>query len=89
MKRSIRTILALATLMGAIFGTAGEANAASKATYYLSLGDSLADEGGGVKHDYPDQLFKLVRAEFTQLRLVKLGCGGESTDSMIYGGICT
>ena len=86
MKRSIRTLLALATLVGAIFGTAGAASAADKATYYLSLGNSLADQGE-VKH-YPDQLFKLVRGEFTQLRLVKLGCGGENTDTMIYGGIC-
>jgi hypothetical protein len=81
--------LAAATFVGAIFGTAGAARAANKATYYLSLGDSRASQDGGVKHNYPDQLFKLVRGEFTQLRLVKLACGGENTDTMINGGICT
>ncbi len=83
MKRSIRTLLALATLMGAIFGTAGVAGAANKATYYVSLGDSVAGEGNNKQ--YPNQLFNMVRGEFKQLQLVKLGCAGESTDSMITG----
>jgi lysophospholipase L1-like esterase len=76
---------------------AGTARAASKATYYLSLGDSLAQGyqpiGGppsnaappGYNQGYADQLFKLERDKYTQLRLVKLGCGGESTVSMRYG----
>jgi lysophospholipase L1-like esterase len=76
---------------------AGPAHAASKATYYLSLGDSLAQGyqpiGGpsssaappGYDQGYADQLFKLERDKYTQLQLVKLGCGGESTVSMLYG----
>jgi lysophospholipase L1-like esterase len=78
-------------------GLAGTAQAASKASYYLSLGDSLAQGyqpiGGpaspaappGYNQGYADQLFKLERARYTQLRLVKLGCGGESTISMLHG----
>jgi lysophospholipase L1-like esterase len=76
---------------------ASSASAASKATYYLSLGDSLAQGyqpiGGppsaaappGYDQGYADQLSKLERGKYTQLQLVKLGCGGESTVSMLYG----
>jgi hypothetical protein len=65
------------------------AAAASKATYYLSVGDSLAQGyqpiGGpwrplgvnGYAHGYADALFKAVRDRYEQLQLVKLGCGGE------------
>ncbi|HVQ89123.1 MAG TPA: SGNH/GDSL hydrolase family protein, partial [Actinomycetes bacterium] len=34
---------------------------------------------------YSNQLFKLVRSEAIKLRLVKLGCGGETTRSFIKG----
>jgi lysophospholipase L1-like esterase len=76
---------------------ASPVRAASKATYYLSLGDSLAQGyqpvGGppssaappGYDQGYADQLFKLERDKYTQLQLVKIGCGGESTVSMLYG----
>jgi lysophospholipase L1-like esterase len=75
--------------------------AGSKATYYVSLGDSLAQGyqpiGGphspesppGYNQGYADQLFKLTRARYTQLREVKLGCGGETTETMRFGGICS
>jgi lysophospholipase L1-like esterase len=76
---------------------ASPVRAASKATYYLSLGDSLAQGyqpiGGppssgsppGYDQGYADQLFKLERDKYTQLQLVKLGCGGESSVSMLDG----
>ena len=83
----------------ALAAAASGASAESKATYYLSLGDSLAQGyqpiGGPTTHNvlpiygydqgYADQLFKLERDRYTQLQLVKLGCGGESTVSMRYG----
>jgi lysophospholipase L1-like esterase len=61
--------------------------------YYVSLGDSLAagvqptgpppqqetDEG------YADQLHAILREDAPKLRLVKLGCPGESTTSMRFG----
>jgi lysophospholipase L1-like esterase len=65
--------------------------------YYLSLGDSLAQGyqpiGGpwsplgfpGYNQGYADQLLKLVRDRYEQLRLVKLGCGGETTTTMVAG----
>jgi lysophospholipase L1-like esterase len=66
------------------------------ASYYLSLGDSLSQ---GVQPDrsgasvptgqgYPDQLYAMLHASDPGLRLVKLGCSGETTSTMIHGGIC-
>jgi len=65
-------------------------------TYYLALGDSLAQ---GVQPDavgasvetgagYPDQVYAALHRSRPALRLVKLGCPGETTVSMIDGGIC-
>ena len=79
-------------LAAAAPGSAPAASSDSKApVYYLSLGDSLAageqptlppgqnfgDEG------YADQLYAIKHATIPNLHLVKLGCGGESTASMI------
>ena len=96
MKR-FAVLFALVALV-ALAVAGGRASAASKATYYLSLGDSLAQGyqpiGGtrsgtviptGYHQGYADQLFKLERDTYTQLQLVKLGCGGESSVSMLYG----
>jgi lysophospholipase L1-like esterase len=65
-------------------------------TYYLSLGDSLAQgvqpnsKGVSVetKAGYPNQLATALRQTNPSLRLVKLGCPGETTATMINGGIC-
>jgi len=66
--------------------------------YDLSLGDSLA---AGVQpigdpaldyrtsDGYADRLFELARADHPKLTLVKLGCPGESTRTMVDGGLCT
>src|SRR5215813_11857968 len=79
-------------LAAAAPGSALAASSDSKApVYYLSLGDSLAagaqptlpfgqnfgDQG------YADQLYAIEHAKIPNLQLVKLGCGGESTASMI------
>ena len=59
--------------------------------YYVSLGDSLAagtqpdrpytDEG------YANQLYAGLRGATSKLRLVKLGCPGETTVTMVFGGL--
>jgi len=41
------------------------------------------------KQGYPDQLFTALRLGNPALKLVKLGCPGETTGSMIKGGICS
>ncbi len=70
--------------------------------YYVSLGTSLSvgvqpNSGGTLlptDDGYPDQLFDLIKADFEaaapnrELRLVRLGCPGETLDDMINGGSC-
>jgi lysophospholipase L1-like esterase len=66
-------------------------------SYYLSLGDSLAqgvqpDPAGTsveTRRGYADQLSAALRAGHPGLRLVKLGCPGETTVTMINGGVCS
>ena len=65
-------------------------------TYYLALGDSLSrgvqpDAAGAsveTRYGYPDQVYAALRPSHPTLRLVKLGCPGETTSTMINGGIC-
>jgi lysophospholipase L1-like esterase len=65
-------------------------------SFYLSLGDSLAQgveagpDGGSVNtpHGYPDQLYAELRRGRPRLQLVKLGCSGETTATMISGRHC-
>jgi lysophospholipase L1-like esterase len=65
-------------------------------SYYLALGDSLSQ---GVQPDavgtsvetgegYPDLVYATLRASHPPLRLVRLGCPGETTQTMMHGGIC-
>jgi lysophospholipase L1-like esterase len=64
--------------------------------YYLALGDSLAQgvqpnaAGTSVEtgKGYPDQVYAALHRNHPALQLVKLGCPGETTVSMIDGGIC-
>jgi lysophospholipase L1-like esterase len=71
--------------------------AAVTATYYLSLGDSLAQgvqpssSGTDVETNqgYPNQLYTALHLGNPTLKLVKLGCPGETTATMINGGICS
>jgi lysophospholipase L1-like esterase len=88
MKASLRVLLATAMLAAALLGTGNSAGAVSSSTYFVSLGDSLAageQPIGSFKHGYANQLFKDVRHSIPGLRLVKLGCPGETTASMISG----
>lgn len=75
---------------------AGLGGQASRPVFYLSLGDSLSQ---GIQPDaagrdvptargYPDRLAARLRAGLPRLHLVKLGCSGETTSTMIHGGIC-
>jgi lysophospholipase L1-like esterase len=75
-------------LLAAFVGTFGSAGATAEATYYLSVGDSLAfgeQPVGSNNRGYANQLFKDVREQIPELRLTKLGCPGDSTNSMISG----
>ena len=39
-------------------------------------------------YGYPDQVYAALRPSHPTLKLVKLGCPGETTSTMINGGIC-
>jgi lysophospholipase L1-like esterase len=61
-------------------------------SYYVALGDSLAigiqpSANGYVatNHGYVDDLYALFHSRFPSLQLVKFGCSGETTSSMITG----
>ncbi len=64
--------------------------------YYLSLGDSLAlgvqptvtGASEPTSSGYPNRIYSVLRAHDPDWRLVKLGCSGETTHTMIHGGIC-
>ena len=66
------------------------------AMYYLALGDSLSQgvqpNAAGVSvmtgDGYPDLVYAALHPSRPGLKLVKLGCPGETTTSMINGGIC-
>lgn len=74
----------------------GFVSATGQPQYYLALGDSLAvgvqptSDGTLVETNdgYVDDLYALYRQSMPDLRLKKLGCSGETTSTMINGGIC-
>jgi lysophospholipase L1-like esterase len=94
--------LAVIVVVASPLWRAAPVDAASEPTsYYLSVGNSLAQGfqpiGGphtnsaaaGYNQGYADQLFELARdGGGDHLRLVKLGCGGESTATMIADSRC-
>jgi lysophospholipase L1-like esterase len=95
---AVATVVTTAAMAGATPALAAHHRAAATThTYYLSLGDSLAQgvqpnsSGQSVetKQGYPDQLFTALRLGNPALKLVKLGCPGETTGTLINGGICT
>ena len=91
--------VALVALLGlSLPAAAGAKPAKVKTTYLVSLGDSLAQgvqpnsAGKSVetKQGYADQLYNSIKRKpkYKGLKLVKLGCPGESTKSITAGGIC-
>jgi lysophospholipase L1-like esterase len=92
MRRRLMTICAVLTLW-----ITGSANAAEQPVYYLALGDSLSrgiqPTRTGVlvetHQGYVDHLYAYYRLRHPELRLAKLGCSGETTGTMIEGGICS
>ena len=102
--RRIAATIAVATVAATVAMAGGapafaahRASTTTTASYYLSLGDSLAQgvqpnsSGTDVETNqgYPNQLFAALRTANPTLKLVKLGCPGETTGTMINGGICT
>jgi lysophospholipase L1-like esterase len=65
---------------------------ATPVTYYLSLGDSLSKGympgHGDTNQGYPDVVYASLKAKHPGLELVKLGCSGETTATLIDGTHC-
>ncbi len=84
-------ILSACSLLVALAAASPPAAASSR--YYLSLGDSLAQgmqpDASGItvntREGYADQLYAIERRSVPSLKLIKLGCGGETTGSMLTG----
>ena len=96
-------IAAAATVLAACSGSAvpraalaGPDPSPVPPTYYLALGDSLSQgvqpDAAGVsvetRDGYSDQVYAALRRSHPTLELVKLGCPGETTSTMINGGLC-
>ena len=92
MRRLIKAAVLAVVLVAGATAPAGRADNGSATHYYLSLGDSLAagtnaTEVGVAFTDlgYADQLHATLAAGDPKLKLVKLGCPGESTVSLRFG----
>lgn len=97
MKINRMLLAGLAALACLVPATAAAAKpAATQKQYYLALGDSLSrgaqPNSSGVtlptRQGYPNDLFTWERQHVKGLALKELGCLGETTTTMIKGGIC-
>jgi lysophospholipase L1-like esterase len=90
------TTLATAGTAVAMPAAAAAQPATTSVNYYLSLGDSLSvgdqPNAKGVtlptNQGYADQLYNTLRRSDSGLRLYKLGCPGETSNTFNIGGIC-
>jgi lysophospholipase L1-like esterase len=85
--------LAVVAVVAAVGVVPGVAASADTTHYYVALGDSLSRGYmpglGDTDHGYADDLYATLHAADPTLALVKLGCSGETTGTMINGGECT
>jgi len=88
---------AVASASGLASRSAAAGKFESTHPFYLALGDSLSvgwqpDPVTGVGHrtdqGYVDDVYAAERTNAPRLQLVNLGCPGESTTTMMTGGIC-
>ena len=93
LRRVLSSVVVALIGVGAAVAIAPAASADPTPHYYVALGDSLArgymPGPGDTDQGYADDLFATLHAKDPSLVLVKLGCSGETTTSMINGGKCT
>ncbi len=92
----LAALLFLLATAGSSLASPGSSGDHARLTY-VSVGDSLAS---GVQpigdpadlhrtsDGYAEQLLKIAQARTPKLSLLKLGCPGETTTTMLHGGIC-
>lgn len=83
-----RALLVVAVVLATVvtFAAPARADNSNAVHYYVSLGDSLAQSFQPTfdfSHGYAEQLYAALKQQDPTLKLVKLGCGGETTESMI------
>jgi lysophospholipase L1-like esterase len=84
----LQKVIVVVATIGMVFGSlAGATSTAQPATFrtYLALGDSLAasfQPNGDTHSGYVEQVLQLEQSRLPDLRLVKLGCPGETTRTM-------
>jgi lysophospholipase L1-like esterase len=90
--RTLGTGMAAAVLALSGQSAAQAAAPPVRTTYYVSLGDSLAQGyqpgPGNTDQGYADDLHAVLRITQPGLRLVKFGCTGETTTTLLHGGHC-
>jgi lysophospholipase L1-like esterase len=88
----VRRILAAALAAAGLVAVTQTPVSATPVTYYLSLGDSLSQGympgHGDTNQGYPDVVYASLKAKHPGLELVKLGCSGETTVTLIDGTHC-
>jgi lysophospholipase L1-like esterase len=92
----LAAVAGLAACSSSSSSSPSSSSSSTQATYYVSLGDSLAvgvqpNRSGkslSTNQGYADDLYNSLRPSRPGLQLVKLGCSGERTQTMINGGIC-
>lgn len=99
MHRAIALISALILTLAtgsSVFAAPGSSDDHAK-RYYVSVGDSLAASVQPIgdpadlyrtNEGYAEQLLELASSRWPKLSLVKLGCPGETTQTMLAGGLC-
>ncbi len=89
-ERLMTTTLVVATLV--FVAPAGKAGAGTPPTpteYYMALGASLVTGTGSTGGaDYVNDLFSYAQPLIPELQVNNLGCGGETTTTMVHGGQC-
>jgi lysophospholipase L1-like esterase len=99
MRKVCALLAAFVLVLGSVgsVAAAGGSSADKAKLYYLSVGDSLAASVQPIgdpadmfrtNRGYAEQLLATAKARYPKLSLEKLGCPGETTTTMINGGIC-
>ena len=84
------TVIASSFAILASTGPAGAVTSTTPTEYYMALGASLVTGTGSTGGaDYVNDLFSYAQPLLPGLELNNLGCGGETTTTMLHGGLCT
>ena len=92
--RGAKQLLAAAAIVAtfALVGPSGHATASTAATpteYYMAMGASLVTGTGSTGGaDYVNDLLAYAQPLIPGLQVNNLGCGGETTTTMLHGGLC-